>query len=89
MNDSTFNTATTNRNEVAKIVAMQTKNATSGARVHIRVTKPDGEVLVSTDEISGAIGNTAYNTICSAALTSLNTALSSAKSTKDTAFGNL
>lgn len=86
MTDNNYNSAKTLKDDIAKIVAVQTKNATTGARVHIRVTNASGEVLVTTDELIAILGSSSYNTICNTALTSVNTALASAKTSKDTAF---
>ena len=72
------------------ITAVQAKNALSGARVHIMVTDATRkQVLVPETKLQELLGDTTYNTICGTALTSINTALASAKSTKQTAFAAL
>lgn len=72
------------------ITSLQAKNALAGARVHLNITDANNtQIIVSNTVLAGALGDTAYNTICSTALASLNTALASAKSGKQTALDAL
>jgi hypothetical protein len=84
-----FNTATGLQRDIAEITAIQAALATSGAKVLINVVAADGKTLLeSHEELFGILGS-AYTTICSTALTSLGTQLSSLKTTKQTAFDGL
>lgn len=85
-----FQSAEVLQADIDTITAIQAKHALTGARVNVRVTNAAGDQeLVSTKDLKTILGDTAYNTICSTALTSLNTALASAKTTKQTAFDDL
>lgn len=90
MNDSDLATANGLRAGIDAITAVQAKNALSGARVHIMVTNADKtSILVPESKLQAVLGDSAYNTICGTALSSINTSLTSQKSTKQTAYDDL
>lgn len=89
MTQEDFNTAKGLLDDINFITAVQNKNATSGAKVVVTVTDASNRVLVHEDDLKKAIGDSAYNTVCSTALSSLNTQLSSAKTTKQSSFDAL
>lgn len=84
-----FNTAKPLLETIAKIDAAQAKIALTGSKVKITITNPSGEELANRDAIIAAIGQTAYNTLIASTLTALNTALTGAETTANTAFAAL
>jgi hypothetical protein len=64
------------------------KTILSGAAVQIDVIKAD-QTLVGHKDLKAILGDSAYNTICATALTSINTQLTTAKSAKQTSFDAL
>ena len=90
MEDEDYTSAQVLKQAIQNIVSVQGKIATSGARVNIHVTNADGsQELLSHAAIKAILGDSSYNTICGTALTSVSSALSTLKSTKDTAFAAL
>lgn len=73
--------------DIADITAIQEKIAESDASATLQIVK-DGQVYVSGGELFTLLGS-AYTTLVATAKTSLNSALASAKSTKETAFDDL
>lgn len=74
--------------EIAGITAAQAKIAETDVTATLQFVK-DGQIYLSGGTLSDLIGSSAYNTIVATAKTSLNTSLSSAKSTKQTALAAL
>jgi len=64
---------------------VQAKNALSGATAKIVVVDDKGNTIVTPADLATALGS-GYATQCSAALTALNTALGTAKTTAQSAF---
>lgn len=89
MTSTNFNSGKALLAAIDKITAIQAKNASTGARVVVIITDANNKILVPEEDLSDAIGSTAYNTICATALTSLNTNLSSTKTTHQTDFDAL
>lgn len=74
---------------IGKISAVQSKNALTGVKASISILDSAGGVIVAESQLRGAVGDTAYNTIAAAALTSLNTSLASAKTAAQDALEDL
>lgn len=84
-----YNAATPLVATIAKIDAAQAKIALTGSKVKITITDANQTELVSRGDIIGAIGQTAYDTLIGTTLTALNTALTGAETTANTAFAAL
>lgn len=88
MTDQDLVTGNTLKAEIQKITDVQAIIADADAIPVLSFSKDQSQVI-SGGILKSILGDSAYNTIVNAAKTSLGTALSSAKSTKQTSFTNL
>lgn len=89
MTTGNYATATPLIGAKSKIDAVQASAALTGTKVSISLVDADGKEIVNKGVIIAAIGQTAYNTLCASTLTALNTALTGAESTANTALAAL
>lgn len=85
-----FQTAQTLQANIAAITALQNKitAAGAGAKAVVVVVDADNNLICNKEELTDALG-TAYTTVCSTALTSINTQLTTVKASDQSDFDDL
>ncbi len=90
MDDNKLNSANADKAKIAAINNAQAAITLSGTRVNIRITNAtDSDEKISPQALKTLLGQSAYDTICATALSSINTALATAKTSAQTDYTNL